>query len=443
MLRRFGARGSRSSSRSRTRYQALTVRRGRARRRRQRGPRAHPAAQAHAERLGSAARRPTTTATQAATADELEGLAARVRATVARLGPAQGRTQALNQRIAAFDAATVSPALVDAYNDDGAPLRAEPRRDAARHRREPRRLRPAPDPAALDARDPGAAERYAPPLVAVLGGGQLGRMLGLAGIPLGLGFRFLDPSPAAPAQSVGDAGRRRARRRARAAARPSRARRSSPTSGKACPPTRRGCSRRTATPSTRRRARSRSSQDRLVEKTTFRELGIPVRRVRRGRRPRRPARGGRDDRAPGGAEDPAGRLRRQGPGRAPRARATSSRRSTSCAAGAPLILEAFVPFDRELSVLAVRKPDGDVRVLAAGREPPRGRHPARVASRRRRTPTTTLQAIAERLRATAARALRLRRCARGRAVRGRRHARWRTRWRPACTTPGTGRSRAR
>jgi 5-(carboxyamino)imidazole ribonucleotide synthase len=42
------------------------------------------------------------------------------------------------------------------------------------------------------------------PLVAVLGGGQLGRMLGLAGIPLGLRFRFLDPSPEAPAQAVGD-----------------------------------------------------------------------------------------------------------------------------------------------------------------------------------------------------------------------------------------------
>ena len=41
-------------------------------------------------------------------------------------------------------------------------------------------------------------------LVAVLGGGQLGRMLGLAGIPLGLGFRFLDPSPDAPAGAVGE-----------------------------------------------------------------------------------------------------------------------------------------------------------------------------------------------------------------------------------------------
>ena len=41
------------------------------------------------------------------------------------------------------------------------------------------------------------------PLVAVLGGGQLGRMLALAGIPLGLEFRFLDPSPAATAGALG------------------------------------------------------------------------------------------------------------------------------------------------------------------------------------------------------------------------------------------------
>jgi len=40
--------------------------------------------------------------------------------------------------------------------------------------------------------------------VAVLGGGQLGRMLGLAGIAQGLSFRFLDPSPEAPAGAVGE-----------------------------------------------------------------------------------------------------------------------------------------------------------------------------------------------------------------------------------------------
>ncbi|HEY1741412.1 MAG TPA: 5-(carboxyamino)imidazole ribonucleotide synthase, partial [Acidimicrobiia bacterium] len=42
------------------------------------------------------------------------------------------------------------------------------------------------------------------PLIAVLGGGQLGRMLGLAGIPMHLRFRFLDPSPDACAAAVGE-----------------------------------------------------------------------------------------------------------------------------------------------------------------------------------------------------------------------------------------------
>jgi len=40
--------------------------------------------------------------------------------------------------------------------------------------------------------------------VGVIGGGQLGRMLALAGIPLGLTFRFLDPAPDAPAGEVGE-----------------------------------------------------------------------------------------------------------------------------------------------------------------------------------------------------------------------------------------------
>jgi 5-(carboxyamino)imidazole ribonucleotide synthase len=41
-------------------------------------------------------------------------------------------------------------------------------------------------------------------LVGILGGGQLGRMLALAGYPLGLRFRFLDPSPQAPAGQLAD-----------------------------------------------------------------------------------------------------------------------------------------------------------------------------------------------------------------------------------------------
>ena len=41
-------------------------------------------------------------------------------------------------------------------------------------------------------------------IVGVVGGGQLGRMLALAGLPLGLQFRFLDPHPDACARRVGD-----------------------------------------------------------------------------------------------------------------------------------------------------------------------------------------------------------------------------------------------
>ncbi len=41
-------------------------------------------------------------------------------------------------------------------------------------------------------------------LVGVLGAGQLGRMLALAGLPLGMRFRFLDPDPDAPGAAVGE-----------------------------------------------------------------------------------------------------------------------------------------------------------------------------------------------------------------------------------------------
>ncbi|NNF27492.1 MAG: 5-(carboxyamino)imidazole ribonucleotide synthase, partial [Gemmatimonadetes bacterium] len=39
--------------------------------------------------------------------------------------------------------------------------------------------------------------------VAVLGGGQLGRMLGLAGAPLGVEFSYLEPAADPPAGAVG------------------------------------------------------------------------------------------------------------------------------------------------------------------------------------------------------------------------------------------------
>src|SRR5213076_2844234 len=49
----------------------------------------------------------------------------------------------------------------------------------------------------------GAKEkREARMTLGILGGGQLGYMLALAGYPLGLHFRFLDPSPEAPVGSI-------------------------------------------------------------------------------------------------------------------------------------------------------------------------------------------------------------------------------------------------
>jgi 5-(carboxyamino)imidazole ribonucleotide synthase len=42
------------------------------------------------------------------------------------------------------------------------------------------------------------------PTIGVLGGGQLGRMLALAGLPLGLRFRFLENDPDCPAADVGE-----------------------------------------------------------------------------------------------------------------------------------------------------------------------------------------------------------------------------------------------
>jgi 3-hydroxyacyl-CoA dehydrogenase len=40
--------------------------------------------------------------------------------------------------------------------------------------------------------------------IGVIGGGQLGRMMALAGTPLGMQFAFLDPAPDACAQALGE-----------------------------------------------------------------------------------------------------------------------------------------------------------------------------------------------------------------------------------------------
>src|SRR5207248_9375621 len=90
----------------------------------------------------------------------------------------------------------------------GLACRRNPRREAPRNSRGVAKVscragRPRPGAAGpLGFRSRGSheklAEREAAVTLGILGGGQLGYMLTLAGYPLGLHFRFLAPSPEAP-----------------------------------------------------------------------------------------------------------------------------------------------------------------------------------------------------------------------------------------------------
>ena len=208
-------------------------------------------------------------------------------------------------------------------------------------------------------------------LVAVIGGGQLGRMLALAGIPLGLSFRFLDPSPDAPAGEVGEllvgayddpplldrlAGADvvtyefenvpvEAARRVGAV----------PAAGAL-----------------------EASQDRLEEKRLFRRLGIPTTRIDDEVEPsRRPP------------QDTPPRLRRKGPapcvedvcaGRSPRTRPGGARRVR------PRALAPRRPRPRRRDAL-----------LPAGRERARGRDPAHLARPGRRRAAGARRGVRARL----------------------------------------------
>jgi 5-(carboxyamino)imidazole ribonucleotide synthase len=192
--------------------------------------------------------------------------------------------------------------------------------------------------------------------VAVLGGGQLGQMLGLAGIPLGCSFGFLDPSPLAPAGGIGDlvvgglddlAAARKAASGATVVTYewegvPAGIARALQTDTPVLPPPR----------------ALEVSQDRLVEKDTFQALGIataPYRAV--------------DDRASlraavGALGVPAVLKTRRGgyDGKGQFVLRTAADLDAAWRAlgGVPLILEGFVAFQRELSIVAVRGADGAV-----------------------------------------------------------------------------------
>lgn len=191
--------------------------------------------------------------------------------------------------------------------------------------------------------------------VAVLGAGQLGRMLGLAGIPLGLRFRFLDESADVPAAAVGTvdpAGFRSPEAIDRLADWADVA--TYEFENVPVEAVRRLAERVPVRPSA---LALETSRDRLAEKTFFRRLGIPtpafapidspgdvptalaevgLPAVVKTRRLGYDGKGQAVVRAPGDAEGLWERL-----------------------GGVPLIAEAFVPFDREASILAVRGLSGE------------------------------------------------------------------------------------
>ena len=194
------------------------------------------------------------------------------------------------------------------------------------------------------------------PLVAVVGGGQLGRMLGLAGIPLGLRFRFLEPKSDAPAHRVGEVveapyddleGLDRLAAGAQVV-----------TYEFENVPVEAARRLSGSTPVHPAPAALAMAQDRLTEKEAFRSLGIET-------APFLPV----DSRetleaAVGALGYPAvlktRRMGYDGKGQHVLASEDDLDPAWERLGGRPLILEGFVPFDRELSILAVRGLDGEV-----------------------------------------------------------------------------------
>ena len=193
-------------------------------------------------------------------------------------------------------------------------------------------------------------------IIGILGAGQLGRMLALAGYPLGLRFRFFDPAPDAPAGHLAEhmaAGYADERALERFAADldavtyefenvPVAAARLLERHAPVYPPP----------------AALEAAQDRLREKRFFQSLGAAT-------PPFAPV----DTRADlDGALAAIGlpavlktrRLGYDGKGQRVLRAPSDLEPAWSALAGTPLILEGFVAFERELSILAARGRDGQI-----------------------------------------------------------------------------------
>jgi len=193
-----------------------------------------------------------------------------------------------------------------------------------------------------------------PERLGVLGGGQLGRMLALAGVPLGFTFRFLDPDPRCPAAALGEL-----------------------VTGAFDDPAsidrfadgvdlvtfefenvpaatvRRIAERVPIAPN---HASLATAQDRVLEKRFFESCGVPV----------EPWAEVADDASLTAALDRVGlpgilktrRLGYDGKGQRPVRERSEAPSAFDALGRAPCIYESLVPFTRELSVVAVRGADG-------------------------------------------------------------------------------------
>ena len=191
-------------------------------------------------------------------------------------------------------------------------------------------------------------------VVGVLGGGQLGRMLGLAGLPLGYRFVFLDPSPDSPARDVGEL----------LVADYDDPKGLDALTARADVVTYEFENVPAATVDALRESVAvfppagvlRATQDRLVEKTSLEEAGIPV-------APFRAATTADEVRAAMAELGTAVIVKTRrggydGKGQAVITEGADVEAAVAALGGRELIVEGRVDFDRELSVIAVRAADG-------------------------------------------------------------------------------------
>ena len=190
--------------------------------------------------------------------------------------------------------------------------------------------------------------------IGILGGGQLGRMLALAGVPLGQRFLFLDPSPESPAGHVGEL---RVGAYTDEAALDELAQRCEVVTYEfESVPVESARTLAAHVPVFPPPNALEVAQDRLREKTFFETLGIPTAVFAKVDSKEELAQAIETIGLP--AILKTRRFGYDGKGQATLREASDVDAAWEACGGAPSILERFVPFQRELSILTVRGRDG-------------------------------------------------------------------------------------